>query len=294
MKHSDALIRNVQIIDGSGGEPRLADVAIEGGHIGEIGSLSDVTADHVVDGGGLALAPGFIDTHTHDDLYLLRAPEVLPKVSQGVTTVIVGNCGISAAPVRLQNGLPEPMNLLGDASAFRYPAFRDYVSAVEAAQPAVNVAALVGHTSLRNNHLDRLDRPATSDEITAMRGQLTEALDSGALGLSTGLAYGSAIAATTEEVVALCEPLAGHGGIYATHVRNERDRVLEAVAEALHIGEESRARVIVSHLKCAGVDNWGKSGDLLNSLEASQQEQRGWLGLLSLRRQFDHARPLPS
>ncbi len=277
MKHSDTLIRNVQIIDGSGGEPRVGDVAIEGGRMLEIGCLSDVRADHVVDGGGLALAPGFIDTHTHDDLYLLRAPEVLPKLSQGVTTVIVGNCGISAAPVHLQNGLPEPMNLLGEASAFRYPAFRDYVSAVEAAQPAVNVAALVGHTALRNNHLDRLDRPATSDEITAMRRQLAEALECGALGLSTGLAYGSAIAATTEEVVALCEPLASQGGIYATHVRNERDRVLEAVAEALHIGEESRARVIVSHLKCAGVDNWGKSGDLLNSLEASQQENAvGW------------------
>ena len=141
------------------------------------GSRLDYAAEEVIDGAGYVLAPGFIDVHTHDDTNGIRTPEMLPKLSQGVTTVIVGNCGISAAPVRLVGDPPDPMNLLGDASVFRYPTFAAYVAAVEAARPAVNVAALVGHTALRNNHMDRLDRAATKSEIEAMRLQLIEALD---------------------------------------------------------------------------------------------------------------------
>ena len=117
---------------------------------------------------------------------------MLPKLSQGVTTVIVGNCGISASPVRLTGDPPDPMNLLGRREFFRYPAFADYRNAVRSARPAVNVAAFAGHTALRNNHMDRLDRAATKVEIAAMCEDLGEALDAGALGLSTGLAYASA------------------------------------------------------------------------------------------------------
>ena len=165
-------------------------------------------AQKTVEADGLILAPGFIDVHTHDDLAVIRTPAMLPKLSQGVTTVIVGNCGISASPVTLRGEPPDPMNLLGDAESFRYPTFAAYVAAISDAQPAVNVGALIGHTALRNNHLDRLDRSATDAEIEAMRRQLQDALDSGALGLSSGLAYLSANAATTEEVLALAEPLA--------------------------------------------------------------------------------------
>ena len=149
----------------------------------------------------MMLAPGFIDVHTHDDIAVIHTPSMLPKLSQGVTTVIVGNCGISAAPVTLRGELPDPMNLLGGSESFRYPTFAAYIAAIGEARPAVNVGALVGHTALRNNHLDRLDRPATGAEIDAMRRQLQEALDCGALGLSSGLAYLSANAATTEEVL---------------------------------------------------------------------------------------------
>jgi len=274
MQLCDTLIRNARVVDGSGGDEfQAADVAIAGERIFAVGAKLDYSAPEVVDGSGLVLAPGFIDVHTHDDTNVIRAPEMLPKLSQGVTTVIVGNCGISAAPVRLAGEPPDPMNLLGDAGAFCYPTFAAYVQAVEAARPAVNVAALAGHTALRNNHMDRLDRAATEAEIEAMRTQLIEALDCGALGLSTGLAYLSANAATTEEVMALAEPLARAGAMYTTHLRSETGAILEAMREAFAIGGECRVPVVISHLKCAGVDNWGRSGEVLRALETARATQ---------------------
>jgi N-acyl-D-aspartate/D-glutamate deacylase len=189
----------------------------------------------------------------------------------------VGNCGISASPAQLTHGLPDPMNLLGEASAFCYSTFAEYVDAIEAARPAVNVAALVGHTALRNNHMDRLDRTATPHEISAMRTQLSEALDHGALGLSTGLAYQSAYSASIEEVISLAEPLAAAGALYATHMRTEADLVLEAMDEAYRVGHHAKVPVVISHLKCFGVDNWGRSGEVLRSLDAVSGAQTvGW------------------
>ena len=277
MPNCDYLIRNVRLLDGSGDETRPASVAIAEGRILAVGDLHDYSAQNTVEGGGKILAPGFIDAHTHDDLYAIRSPDMLPKLSQGVTTVIVGNCGISAAPVALRHGFPDPMNLLGGHAAFRYPDFASYVSAVNTARPAVNVAALVGHTALRNNHMDRLDRAATASEIAAMQAQLQEALDHGALGLSTGLAYLSANSASLEEVAALAAPLAAAGAIYATHLRSEADAVLQAMQEALHIGRLAHAPLVISHLKCAGIDNWGRSGELFRHLDNEPDHQQiGW------------------
>jgi N-acyl-D-aspartate/D-glutamate deacylase len=277
MPGCDTLIRNALVADGSGGEPLLADVALADDRIRAVGSRLDYAADDVIDGAGYVLAPGFIDVHTHDDTNVIRAPEMLPKLSQGVTTVIVGNCGISAAPVQLRDELPDPMNLLGDASVFQYPTFATYIAAVDAARPTVNVAALVGHTALRNNHMDRLDRAATRGEVEAMRSQLIEALDGGALGLSTGLAYLSANAATIDEVLALGEPLARAGGLYTTHLRSETEAIIDALHEAFTVGRECRVPVVVSHLKCAGIDNWGRSGEVLQELDAARASQAvGW------------------
>ncbi len=273
MTACDTLISNVQIIDGSGSEPQAGSVAIDGNRIRAVGKLDGYSGRKTIDGEGKVLAPGFIDVHTHDDLYLIHHPQMLPKLSQGVTTVIVGNCGISAAPVQLRGELPDPMNLLGNAEAFYYPTFAVYVAAVNAAQPAVNVAAFVGHTALRNNHMDRLDRTAATREIEAMRAQLRESLDHGALGLSTGLAYLSASSASTEEVIALAEPLFDAGAIYATHLRSESAAVLQAMDEAYSIGQRTRVPVVISHLKCAGIDNWGRSGEVLQSLDAARGHQ---------------------
>jgi N-acyl-D-amino-acid deacylase len=269
----DTLIKNVLILDGTGADPQPGNVAIADGKVLAAGELKDYTAASTMDGQGRILAPGFIDVHTHDDLYLLRSPQMLPKLSQGVTTLIVGNCGISAAPVTLEKSFPDPMNLLGEAAAFRYPRFRDYVSAIETAKPAVNVAALVGHTALRNNHMDRLDRVATGSEISAMRAQLREALADGALGLSTGLAYLSAYSASTEEVMGVADALSEAGAIYTTHLRSETESVLDAMEEAFRVGAKAKVPVVVSHLKCAGIDNWGRGVELLRSLDAARHRQ---------------------
>ena len=276
MPRCDTLIRGAMVIDGTGGPATQADVALAGGRIAAVGALDPRAwrADHVRDAAGLALCPGFVDVHTHDDTSVVRTPDLWPKLSQGVTTVVVGNCGVSAAPVRPDRwaggAVPDPMNLLGRAAGFRYPTFASYRDAVARARPAVNVAALVGHTALRANHMDRLDRPATADEIAAMRAELEDALAGGALGLSTGLAYANARQAPTEEVLALAEPLAAAGALYATHLRSEFAEVLDALDEAVRIGRHARVPVVVSHLKCAGPDNWGRSGAVLAALDRAR------------------------
>ena len=269
MPFCDTLVRNARVIDGSGAEGFAADVILHDGQIVGIGSAEGWIPGKTVEANGMVLSPGFIDTHTHDDTSVIRATSMRPKLTQGVTTVVVGNCGISAAPVTLRGDLPDPMNLLGAANVFRYPTFASYVAAVERAAPAVNVAALVGHTALRSNHMDRLDRSATPEEIAAMRQQLREAMSYGALGLSTGLAYASARFASTAEVLELASVLASCGGMYATHLRSEADAVLPAIEEAVHIGRTSSVPVVISHLKCTGVDNWGRSSEILAALNHS-------------------------
>lgn len=263
----DLIIRNAQILDGSGEPAVSADIAIHAGKIAAIGSLATDSSLATLDASGLVLAPGFIDVHTHDDLQVIRAPEMLPKISQGITTVIVGNCGISASPVSLKGNLPDPMNLLGTVDDFKFADFASYKAAVNKTQPAVNVAALIGHTALRNNHMDKLDRTASADEIEMMRVQLRDSLKDGALGLSSGLAYASAFSATTDEIKSLAQVLNEFGAVYTTHLRTEFDEILVALDEAFETGEAAKAPVIVSHLKCAGAGNWGRSGEVLQKIE---------------------------
>ncbi|WP_244814473.1 amidohydrolase family protein [Caballeronia sp. Lep1P3] len=276
METADTLIVGARVIDGTGAPAVERDVAVRDGRIVAIaapGGLSHWRAGDVFDARGKVLAPGFIDVHTHDDTHVIRSPQMMPKITQGVTTVIVGNCGISASPVTLKGDPPDPMNLLGDSAAFKYPTFAAYVDAVNDARPAVNVGALIGHTALRSNHMDRLDRAASADEVAGMRAQLEEALANGALGLSSGLAYGSAFNAPPEEVQALAEPLGKAGALYTTHMRTEFDAILDAMDEAYRVGRHARVPVVISHLKCAGPSNWGRSVDVLKSLETVRDGQ---------------------
>ncbi|WP_391856317.1 N-acyl-D-amino-acid deacylase family protein [Vibrio cidicii] len=269
----DTLIKQVEIYDGTGAMPFIADVAIKQDRIVQLGQLANASAQQVIDGQGLALAPGFIDVHTHDDTNVIRFPHCLAKISQGVTTVIVVNCGISASPAVLSGEPPDPMNLLGEQSDFVYPTFAHYAAAVEQAKPAVNVAALVGHTTLRNNLMDHLQRPATQAEIEQMRAALAEAMEQGALGLSSGLAYASAKQATAEEVVQLAKVLADYQGVYTTHMRSEFAEILTAMDEAFATGRQARVPVVISHLKCAGAGNWGRSVQVLERMESAAAQQ---------------------
>ncbi|MBA7803097.1 D-aminoacylase [Citrobacter freundii] len=269
----DWLFKNVTVIDGSGGPQYRGDVAVLGDRIVDIAPSLAVEAAQVVDGAGRVLAPGFIDVHTHDDINVIRMPEYLPKISQGVTTVIVGNCGISAAAATMRGDVPDPMNLLGEAEHFIYPTVDTYAQAVEAARPALNVGTLIGHTALRNNHMDDLFRPASETEINAMRQDLRAALKQGALGLSSGLAYATAFQSTTEEVMALAEELAAEQGIYTTHLRSEFEPILDALDEAFRIGRHAQVPVVVSHHKCAGAKNWGRTHETLAFIDEMRQRQ---------------------
>lgn len=269
----DYLFRNVTVIDGSGGPQYRGDVAVTGDRIVEIAPAIHGSAQHDIDGTGRVLAPGFIDVHTHDDINVIRMPEYLPKISQGVTTVIVGNCGISAAAARMKGEVPDPMNLLGEAGHFIYPTVDAYAEAVTQARPAVNVGTLIGHTALRNNHMDSLFRAANDAEIQAMREQLRQALQQGALGLSTGLAYASAFQSTTEEVMALAQELAAGNGIYTTHLRSEFEPILEALDEAFRVGRQAKVPVVVSHHKCAGAQNWGRTVETLALFDKVRAQQ---------------------
>ena len=270
----DTLIRDAAVIDGTGAAPFRADVAIRGERIVAMGDLADSDAETLIDGDGLCLAPGFIDVHTHDDTNVIRTPEMLPKLSQGVTTVIVGNCGISASPVALSGDVPDPMNLLGRAEDFRYPTFEAYATAVDAARPSVNVAALVGHTSLRSQVMDDFARPASNAEILKMREALRESLDAGALGLSTGLAYRNAFHAPDTEIHSLVDEVGDAGGVYTTHLRDEFAGLHEAMEEAFATARHGRAPLVISHLKCAGAGNWGGAPQALSKLETAARDHR--------------------
>lgn len=272
MKH-DWLFQNATVIDGSGGPEYRADVAVSGDRIVEIAPAIHAQAEHVIDASGKVLSPGFIDVHTHDDTNVIRMPDYLPKISQGITTVIVGNCGISAATATVRSDVPDPMNLLGEKEHFIYPTVDAYAHALEAARPAINVGTLIGHTTLRNNHMDNLFRAATADEIAAMRQQLRAALQQGALGMSTGLAYATAFHSSTDEVMALAEELAAEKSIYTTHLRSEFEPILEALDEAFRIGRHGRVPVVVSHHKCAGAKNWGRTRETLAFFDKMRQHQ---------------------
>lgn len=258
------LLRAGMLIDGSGSPPRAADLLIEGERIAAIGAPGTLHADApVLDIAGMAIAPGFIDSHTHDDGYLIAHPDMVPKVSQGITTVVTGNCGISLAPSPARPRLPQPLDLLGPRELFRFPKFADWLAALRAQPAAVNVIPLVGHTTLRVAVMDDLDRPALPQERAQMRELLSEALDAGAFGLSTGTFYPPAKHASTQEIIDVGAPLRKRGGIYATHLRDEADHIDAAIEEALAIGQSLGSRVVFSHHKLAGERNHGRSAATL-------------------------------
>jgi N-acyl-D-amino-acid deacylase len=272
-RHS-LLIRHGTVIDGTRAPRYAADVAIEDGRIAAIGDLKNARADAEIDASGKIVAPGFIDAHTHDDRLLLSAPDMAPKASQGVTTVVAGNCGISLAPAPPGMRPVPPLDLLdADGAWFRFPTFAAYVEELRAKPAATNCALLVGHSTLRVQTMDKLDRPASAKETGRMRALADAALAAGAIGVSTGLWYEPASAATTEEVIEVCRPLSKRNGLYCTHMRDEGDRVMESLEETFRIGRELGVPVVVSHHKVMGKLNHGRSSETLPLIEARMREQ---------------------
>lgn len=269
----DLLIHSGTLIDGTG-IPRFdADIGIIDGKIAAIGTLSAARAHDSLDASGLIVAPGFIDAHTHDDEAIFASPEMSSKVSQGVTTVITGNCGISSAPLRDELTLPDPLNLLALPASGRFDRFAGFLEAVRTRPSAVNVAPLVGHTTLRVFAMADLSRNANAEEISLMSSMLADALDAGAIGLSSGTFYPPAAAATAAEIVGVGAPLASRKGVFATHIRDEGDHVMEAIDEALDIGRQLRVQVVLSHHKIMCERNFGKSRLTLPHIRNAMRHQ---------------------
>jgi N-acyl-D-amino-acid deacylase len=273
MREAEIVIQNGSVIDGTGAPRRLADVGVSGDRIVAIGQVQRIARAQVIDAKGMAVAPGFIDVHTHDDRALLASPDMPAKVSQGVTTVVVGNCGVSLAPLAPKSPPPPPLDLIGDMAAYRYPTLGAYLDRLDRSPTAVNAACLVGHSTLRVGAMDRLDRPATLAEIATMRATLARALDDGAIGLSTGLAYAPAKAAPTSEVMSLTEPLREAGAIHTTHMRDEGEHGMESLDETFAIGRHAGVPVVISHHKASGRKNFGRSRESLAAIEAAMRSQ---------------------
>lgn len=269
---ADLIITNALIVDGSGAAPAHGNVAILGERIVATGEFEVPAGIPVLDARGHVLAPGFIDSHTHDDGYLLAHPDMTPKVSQGITTVVTGNCGISLAPL-VRDDVPQPLDLLGPMSLFKFGTFAEWVGRLEEQPAATNVIGLVGHTTLRVAAMDDTGRAATPAEREHMASLLEEAMNAGAFGISTGTFYPPAAAAPTDEIIDVCAPLTGRNAIYATHLRDESDHIVPAMEEALEIGRVTGARVVLSHHKLAGERNHGRSRETLDMITRAAANQ---------------------
>ncbi|MEM1982714.1 MAG: D-aminoacylase [Sulfolobales archaeon] len=229
-----------------------------------------------MDAGGKFLVPGFIDIHNHSDLTLIAYPDALNSLMQGVTTVVIGNCGFSAAPVT-----PKALDMVkrfwsqlsfGINVDITWASFKDYLDALARVKPAVNVVPLVGHGTVRINALGFSDEVPGTEELDLMKSLVDDAMRSGAFGLSTGLIYPPNSYASTDEIVELAKVVRGYGGIYSTHIRSESNRLLEAISEALEIGRRAGIPVEVSHLKAAGRPNWGKIKEVINIVKTYREE----------------------
>lgn len=272
----DLLIRGATIVDGTGAPAFRGDVGIDADRIAGVGDLSASSADQEMWAHGMMLAPGFIDAHTHDDRAILGAPtDMQCKLSQGVTTVVVGNCGISLAPHRMQRRPPAPLDLLGGPESWEFDSFGAYADRLARRPPIVNAVALIGNMSLRAEAMAfDFERAATDRECARMRDRLAAALNEGASGFSTGLWYPPSRHAPTQEILAVAEALREAQGLYVTHLRDESHDVIASIEEALSIGRHTGAAVVVSHHKCALRENFGRSRETLAYLDAAAERQQ--------------------
>jgi N-acyl-D-amino-acid deacylase len=264
----DLVIRGGTVYDGTGAPGVRADVGVRGDRVVAFGTIT-TRGDEELDAERLAVAPGFIDVHSHDDYAVLLEPEMPFKVMQGVTSDVVGNCGSGVVP--FETGLIRFRRVHPDANVAPFEGFKGYLERVDASRPSCNVAVLIGHGSLRRGAMNLEQRPPSDAEMEQMKGWVREGVAAGAVGLSTGLIYEPGRYAKTEEVIELARELGGPaGGLYATHMRNEADGLLDAVREAIRIGEEAGVPVQISHHKASGRRNFGKVRDSLRLIEEAR------------------------
>jgi N-acyl-D-amino-acid deacylase len=264
----DTVFREIEVYDGTGVAPVTADLAIEGDRIAAIGSVAG-SARETVNGKGLALAPGFIDVHTHDDFAAVKYPDMAFKLTGGVTTVIVGNCGFGVAPFAAASVMAKTLH--PEIALPGWDGYRGYAACLERSPTGTNVGILIGHGTVRLGAMGTENRAPNAKEMAAMKASFAEGLEAGALGFSTGLVYDPGRFAKTEELIELATLLRGTGALYATHMRDEGQGLLTSVREAIEIGEKAGIPVQISHHKASGRTAWGKVGESLKIIEAAQQ-----------------------
>ena len=273
----DLLVKNARLYDGCGGPWFKGDLAVKDGRIASIGKMKNAEARTVIDAEGKALSPGFIDAHTHLDFVCASVNDTASKVTQGVTTEIAGNCGLSLIPVRpetieelkryLAPFIPQDVNL-----SWKWRSLGDWFDSVDERGNSTNVASLVGHGTLRIYAMGFADRKPSGQEMAEMKRALAQTMEEGALGLSTGLIYPPGCYSDTDELSELCEVVAEHGGLYVTHMRNEGPELLQSVEEALEIGRRSGCPVHISHHKSSGRQNYGLVSRSLQMMENARAE----------------------
>jgi N-acyl-D-amino-acid deacylase len=269
---TDLTIRNVNILDGTGSPEFQADIEIENGRIKSVGNAGP--ASNEIDGEGKYLAPGLIDTHAHDDGAFFRHPGMEFKLAQGVTTVVSGNCGFSAIPLDPSKDMVAASGGILAGIEGDFNDLDGYFAAALQRQPAINNMMLVGHNTVRTLVMGSERRNPSKAELSEMKGYVEKALEQGACGFSTGLIYRPGRFSETEEIIELASAAKPHDALYTTHMRNEGDRLLEAVEETLRIGRETDVHAHISHHKSAGKQNWGKvtqSLDLIDKALSSGQ-----------------------
>lgn len=271
MPEYDLIIRNGSVIDGTGAPAQTGSIGIIGDRIDAVGEVSG-SAAREIDARGRVVAPGFIDVHTHDDAAVIRDPRVDFKVMQGVTTGVIGNCGAGVAPANdsfRQYYKVGFAPILGECE-LRWSSTAEFFDAVDEAHPACNVAAYVPHGVVRYNAAGLKREPPTEAELGDMKALIDEAMQAGAIGMSSGLVYVPGAYARTEELIELARIVGSYGGIYTSHIRNESEDLLSAVDEAIRIGEESSCGVQLSHHKSAGPGAYGLTKQSLPHIAAAR------------------------
>lgn len=268
----DLILRGGTVVDGTGGEAFVADVGVRGEHIASVGDLRAAHAPCVIEAAGLCVAPGFIDIHTHSDISLLYNPQQTSALAQGITTQVVGNCGIA-------------MGLITDEPIFAYERrwlapygirvtwegrLARFYELVGERGTATHIVPQVAHGTLRKRVMRMERRAPTPPELGRMQQLIEQAAEDGVWGFSTGLEYAPGSYARTEEIIELAKAAAKLGLFYSTHLRDEADHLVEAVQEALRIGEEAGIRVQLSHHKADGVRNWGLVHRTLQMVEEAR------------------------
>ncbi|KAA3611032.1 MAG: D-aminoacylase [Calditrichaeota bacterium] len=267
---ADILIKNAQILDGTGVQIWQADLLIQNDRIRDIGHFNSTTAKKTIDASGLYLSPGFIDIHTHSDDDILLYPGAESRITQGITTEVTGNCGYSATPLKGMDREKRAKSFKDDGIEESWTDVDSYCKIIDEKGIALNQALLLGQGTLRRNAIGLVDRHLTKDELKSVLYELEKGMDQGAFGFSTGLEYTPGAFTPTEELIELAKVTARLNGLYATHMRDEEQRLLSAISEALTISRKSGVRLQISHLKANGKANWDKQIAALNMIELAR------------------------